>query len=628
MHYRVGDYIESRWEVLFATGGGFGRVYLVLDHHEDVPLAIKTFLTESPDVVQRFEVEASLWNQLDKHAHIVALDRFKVINGQPFLFLELVDGGDLSHWIGSERLTLSMSLLFSLQFCDGITHAYAKGLKAHRDIKPHNCLLTGSGDCLKITDFGLAKVIDQGPRTNDEAFSRWLGELLTGKTEAPPPAEPTLTQAGTALGTGAYMPPEQWHDAASADEKSDVYSFGVMLHQMLTGQLPFDADTTLTLAYHHCCVPPPALRLEHPLNGELDALVRACLAKASPDRPRFAELRPRLAELYKRATGEPAPEPVRGEELSARELSNKAACLINLEKLEQGLAMVDRALAMRDLDYAWVNRALCLRKLGRLGEAVESCDCALRRRQSSQAWSELGMSLALLNDERAESCLRRALELNRHDPLAWYNLGLFQSGKGRLEEGIFSFRKALMLQPLRGELHVGYGMALYNMGQLEEAAACFRKCLKFHPHNARAWQYLGNAVWDLGRRGEAQPCFERALEEDPRAGGAWLGLARCYVNDRRYEEALPLLQRALQFEPKEPLAWHVLGTTNVMLGRNEEAARALERAVELDEQDAEGWFILGQLQIHARQVQAAYQSLQKATLLGHAGAAQLLTQFR
>lgn len=608
-----------------------GCVYLVLDHWEGTPLAVKTFLGEpDPEVVERFRLETTLWNQLDRHANIVAMESFQVINGRPYLFLELVEGGELSDWIGSERLDLRTVLLLAMQFCDGMTHAYAHGLKAHRDIKPQNCLLSAEGDCLKITDFGLAKVVDPVPQRSEADFSRWLAGLLQGQTAGPPPVDSGLTGAGEILGTSGYMPPEQWRDAGSADRRSDVYSFGVMLHQMLTGRLPFDGETAMSLAYQHCFAPPARLALDHPLNDELDALVQACLAKLPDDRPLdFFPIRARLAQLYARVSDSPPPEPVRGEALSALQLSDKAASLINMDQLERALDLLDQALQLdRGLAHAWVNRALCLRRMGRLQEAVDDCERALRREQSGSAWNELAMSLAVLGDKRAEDCFRAGLEVHPYNSLTWYNFGLYQAGRGQLEAGLKCMRRALALNPRRGDLWTGVGMACLNLGQLPEAEDCFRRCLDRDPANAPAWEYLGSALWEQGQRAESRPCFERALNEDPLRAGAWLGLARCYVNEKRFEEALPLLERSLQLQANQALAWHVLGTANVMLGRNDEGARALERAVELDPQDAEGWFILGQLQLHAQELNQAYASFQKGTLLGHAGAAGLLARFR
>ncbi len=145
--------------------GGMGIVYVVYDRKWREAFAAKTFqqsvFAASPVIKTRFENEATAWVNLDLHPNIAEARFLDVIDGQPFLFLEYVAGGDLSAWIGTPRLIndLPQVLRFGIQFCDGMQHIASNGIKAHRDIKPQNCLVTQDA-VLKITDFGLAKVWD------------------------------------------------------------------------------------------------------------------------------------------------------------------------------------------------------------------------------------------------------------------------------------------------------------------------------------------------------------------------------------------------------------------------------------------------------------------------------------
>ena len=115
---------------------------------------------KNPEIAKRFMHEALTWVKLDAHPNLVQARMVQSIQGRPFLFLEYVSGGDLSKLIGIRRLTedLLEVLRFALQFCDGISYAFSKGLKVHRDIKPQNCLITHE-NILKITDFGLNRNI-------------------------------------------------------------------------------------------------------------------------------------------------------------------------------------------------------------------------------------------------------------------------------------------------------------------------------------------------------------------------------------------------------------------------------------------------------------------------------------
>lgn len=626
MDYPVGSRIQDRYEVFRVLQGGLGRVYLVYDHAVRVPLAVKTFLGDqagSAEAVDRFRQESFVWTQLDRHPNVVAAERFEVINGRPYLFLEYVAGGDLAQWIGTPWLTLERILLLCLQFCDGMIHAAARGLTVHRDIKPDNCMMSANGLCLKITDFGLAKVADSSGLEacrRDEAFSSWLSDTLQGKTSGPPPV---VQGTVGAFGTATFMPPEQWQDAASVDVRADVYSFGVMLYLLLQGELPFQADNFSALCYQHFAAAPPKLRLDHPLGPVLDELVGHCLAKAPADRPPdFLAVRGRLAELFTRLTDRPPPAPVSGEALTAADLNDKAACLLNMRLYPEALDLLGQALSLkRDLREAWINRAACLRHLRRERESVESCEQALRLGQCSPAWSELGMALGRLSDPRAEDSFLRALECDPHDPLVWNNLGLYRAGSGKLTEALECFTRAIEIAPNRAALWIGRGMTCFNLGQLEEAAGCFEQCLALDEQNPSAWEYLGRCLWELGSRERAQPYFERALKLAPNSASAWLDLGRCYVARRLYEEALPLLERALELDASQQLGWYVLGSAQMMLGRYAESIPALDRAVELDPGDGDAWFNRGQALLQLKRKPEARHSFERAHAVGHPQAA-------
>jgi serine/threonine protein kinase len=108
----------------------------------------------------RFATECRLWVQLGQHGNIVQAHAVEILEGKPYVVLELVQGGDLIRWIGTSRLDLAQSLRFGVQFCQGMEHAVRQGLSCHRDIKPGNLLITEEG-VLKITDFGLARVCEE-----------------------------------------------------------------------------------------------------------------------------------------------------------------------------------------------------------------------------------------------------------------------------------------------------------------------------------------------------------------------------------------------------------------------------------------------------------------------------------
>jgi serine/threonine protein kinase len=164
--YSVGDWIGGRFQVFDVYEGGMSLVYVVNDQlggSGPQVVALKTprdELLRSRILISRFAAECRLWVQLGEHPNIVRAHSVEIIDGRPYVALELIQGGELSRWIGTPRLDLTRALRFGYQFCLGMEHALRQGLQCHRDIKPGNLLVTQDGT-LKITDFGLARVSEE-----------------------------------------------------------------------------------------------------------------------------------------------------------------------------------------------------------------------------------------------------------------------------------------------------------------------------------------------------------------------------------------------------------------------------------------------------------------------------------
>jgi len=397
--WQIGDRIENRWEIHHILHGGMGIVYIVYDHEFREPFAAKTFqddiFAQNPVIADCFTQEALTWVNLDVHQNVTRAFFAWTIGSKPFLFLEYASGGDLGGWIGTPRLTedLPQVLRFAIQFCDGMTHALAKGIKAHRDIKPQNCLIT-QDYTLKVTDFGLAKVFDdlntadwRGRSAGEEEKERGglLGRLLERRQVSSKGGADTpnveglsigLTGTGMAAGTCTHMAPEQFDDAKHVDVRADVYAFGVMLFQMVTGKPPFVGRTWQEFKNLHQTQALPPLPNSIP---PLITVVNSCLAKDPARRfADFSAVRERLADLYTKLTGIHAPRPVVGAELSAVGWGNKGLSLASLGRPEEALACFDHALTLDSRDaLAWSNKGVALRALGRPEEALTCYDRAL-----------------------------------------------------------------------------------------------------------------------------------------------------------------------------------------------------------------------------------------------------------
>jgi len=354
--WQVGDVVFGDFEVLGVAEGGMGIVYMVVDKTTQMRLAIKTFRAEvfrqSPVVVDRFVQEAVTWIRLDRHPNVVSAHYAKTLYGKPYLFLEYVDGGDLSRSIGTAYLleNLPEVLRLAIQFCDGMTYALGHGVTAHRDVKPQNCLLT-RGHTLKVTDFGLAKAVegfvvrpedlhvtslveadkDREWRRQQHKVAPFSGDARSASQ--PRTLPPDLSQTGHAAGTPTHMAPEQFDDVKHVDLRADIYAFGVMLYQMLTGRLPFTARAWEEFEYLHKTVPAPALdppvRSKH--DRALERLVVRCLQKDPSSRYQgFDEIRASLVTIFEQISGRRVWDPPPAEPMSPQELGNKAVGLLEV----------------------------------------------------------------------------------------------------------------------------------------------------------------------------------------------------------------------------------------------------------------------------------------------------------
>jgi len=203
-------------EIIAPLGqGGMGTVYQVRERINDRPAALKLLRTErlTDDFVERFQIEAEALSQLD-HPNIVAFHDHGQREGTPFILMEYVDGIDLATMIAQAPVPPIESFRIVSTLCEALHHAHEKGI-IHRDIKPGNVLIDQDGS-VKITDFGLARLLDPGT----------LGTLLTSKEAV--------------LGTPIYMAPEQ-RKGLSPDSRADIYATGVVLYELLTGELPTGA---------------------------------------------------------------------------------------------------------------------------------------------------------------------------------------------------------------------------------------------------------------------------------------------------------------------------------------------------------------------------------------------------
>jgi serine/threonine-protein kinase len=275
----LGRVLDERYRIDTPLGvGGMGAVYRGTHLKLNSPVAIKLLLdqhTSSGALRKRFEREAKALAAL-AHPNIVAITDYGVASDIPYLVMELLEGEPLSRRLPSAPFAPSQVLELTQQLLRALSFVHERGL-VHRDLKPANVFMQRLPDGevrVKLLDFGLAKSVQSESASVDQH----------------------LTPAGEAVGTPAYMPPEQIA-GGPPDARTDVYALGVILFQMLSGRLPFVGEPMEQLK-SHLLAPVPSLSQAHP-NGrarpELDAFLQRAMAKR-PD-GRFQDAAEMLAAL-------------------------------------------------------------------------------------------------------------------------------------------------------------------------------------------------------------------------------------------------------------------------------------------------------------------------------------------
>jgi serine/threonine-protein kinase len=249
-----GDVLADRYELQELAGsGGMSTVFRARDRRLERTVAVKVLhqrYNDEDEYVERFNREARMAASLSHPNIVTVIDRGEY-EGRQYIVFEYVDGDNLKELVGrSGPLQVEQVLSLGIQIASGLAFAHANGL-VHRDVKPQNVLLNGSGTA-KVTDFGIARSLAVGPG---------------------------VTQTGTVLGTSDYIAPEQ-AQGAPVGERTDVYSLGVVLFELLAGEPPFRGDNFVAVAMKHINEPAPRVSTLRPdVPARLDAAIAVALAK-------------------------------------------------------------------------------------------------------------------------------------------------------------------------------------------------------------------------------------------------------------------------------------------------------------------------------------------------------------
>jgi eukaryotic-like serine/threonine-protein kinase len=249
----TGSTFAGRYQVIEELGrGGMGRVYKVFDTEVQEKVALKLLkpdIAGDREATDRFRNELKLARKI-RHPRVCQMFDFNAHEGTPFITMEYVAGEDLKSMIRmSHQLSVGTAIHVARQLCEGLAEAHRLGV-VHRDLKPQNVMIDRDGDA-RIMDFGIARSLE--------------AKGVTG--------------SGVIVGTPEYMSPEQV-EAREVDQRSDIYSLGVILYEMLTGRVPFEGDTPLSVAMKQKTeTPQPPAELNAQIPPDLSGVILKCLEK-------------------------------------------------------------------------------------------------------------------------------------------------------------------------------------------------------------------------------------------------------------------------------------------------------------------------------------------------------------
>jgi eukaryotic-like serine/threonine-protein kinase len=612
------DALADRYRLERELGaGGMATVYLAHDTRHDRPVAVKVLRAEHGLALgaERFDREIKLLARL-RHPFVLPLHDSGEAAGALYFVMPYIDGESLRSRLTREHcLSQSSAVEIVRQVADALAYAHAEGV-VHRDVKPENILLTRHGHAL-LADFGIARGSLSVPTPND-----------------------AKTEIGVALGTAAYMSPEQAMGEATIDGRSDVYALACVLYEMLAGRPPFVGPTSVSLIAQHVTAPAPLLGVLMPaVSPAIEAAITRALEKEPSNR--FAS-----ATDFARALGGTGETPLvnaRAGGAASGRLSVAVLPIVNMggdaeneyfsdgmtEELTNALSKVEGLrVVSRTSTFSFKGKQLPALEIGtrlgvefliegsvrRAGNRLRLSAKLIRVSDDSPLWTEtyertMEDVFAVQDDIarrivetitytlqfghlRGNTGVRKAGSVEAYDLYLLGRYHWYTRSEAGLRTALDLFEQAAAADPQYAPAHSGIAdacalLASWNYAEPREtfprAVAAAERALVLDDRSADAHASLGfvkyNYEWDWTG---AERALRRALELNPNHETAHRWLSAFLAGIGRDAEALPIAVRAIELNPVSVLPYMNLGIVHDFGGRRDDAIAAMRRVQAMD----------------------------------------------